>query len=212
MGVVMINPVTGSIVKIEGDKKEYTVVKVMKNSVRIKGDDGSERIKPIAFIEHVKSAESDESTENEKLQEKKKTQKNGETKGKRRVGVAGKRKNNDNVKTYDAEDNEDSGRVPETARVQKETKKKSGGVITKKRKHSNTSGQDDVANLLLECNTNKQMLSAVKSKSFKASKYVNKDAVKKLESKIDELSTGLVRMRVGNIMRGALKRMEKESA
>ena len=169
----------GQKVTVDG-VKGFTIVKVMKSSAKVKSSQGKTSIKPFAFIEAEKgSAPAKKSAPSRK-----------------RSAPPEKKSSSRKRPSYTAPDDEqgeDDDSVADEV----------SGAPAKKRE----TVDDGVTSVLAKVDTPTKMIDAVKK--HKAYKHINTEAFKRVVSQKNELGIGLIRMRLGNLLRGAINRSKK---
>lgn len=187
---------------IVDDKSGYTVVKINKNSCKVKSSDGKISIKPNCFIEP-----------DDGKQEKSgggKSRKRTSSEMKKPAGGKKIHPHEKHVQDYGDEEQKSRKRTKPYTRPDDDEDDGSaaGEVDTSVHKKKSRKGIDDtVSKLLGKLDTPTKMIDAVKH--HKDYKNMNADAFKRTVSQKNDLPSGLFRMRMGNLLRGAINRTEK---
>lgn len=199
----------GQAVIVDG-VKGYTVVKVNRSSCKVEKD-GKTSIKPLAFIEPAEASTKKKPAGTSRKRATKKTSGIKKVAGGKKVnpnkvhkedyeiqqeeeGKKNSRKRSKTSYTRDDDDGDDTSAADTVSQAPKSNKKRS-------------TVQDPITKLLSKEDTVTKMINAVKK--HKAYKHINQDAFKRVISQKNELGMGLIRMRLGNLLRGAVNRSKK---
>jgi len=175
----------GQAVLVDGNPG-FTVEKLMNLSAKVVDEKGKSKIVPYSSI----SVEG-------KSKAKKKTapkteDKPAEKKTKQKKSPANKSKDSYTRPDDEQDEDEDSVANDVTPTPVKQYKRKVG---------------DDISNLLDEAGTPTKMADAVKK--HEAYAHINKESFKKTVAQKNDLQSGLFKMRLANLLRAAVRRMEK---
>ena len=170
---------------IADGKEGYEIVKLMNLSAKVKDSSGKTKIFPYALLNPVGGG--------------KKSGGNNSKKSKATVSKSTKSKSKPKPKpkkpayTASDEEQEDSINDDTPPEIPKKKYKRSVG--------------DNVSDLLTKAGTPTKMIDAVKK--HKAYKFINTDSFKNTVALKNELSSGLFKMRIANLLRAAIRRSEK---
>lgn len=181
------------------EKSGFTVQKLMNLSAKVEDASGKTKIVPYALMELPGGKGNDV---HEKTNTAKKAKKE--------------------IKFDDPENNEDDIPVKEKPKSKKKhnpyvaevdpeddtTDSNDDNVEAATKKKYARSVGDDISDMLKECPTIDKMLAAARKHS--AFKFVNQDSFKNLVGLKGSLQTGLFKMRLSNLLRGAVRKSEKE--
>jgi len=213
MAPTTYNP--GDAVSVDGEGG-YTVLKVMKSSLKVEKD-GNTSIKPMALCELDGGEAPAEKPASRKRSSKKAAPKgtgvkakprrnpvedaeNPPTKSRKRKAPA--EKPAASKKSYEKRDSSKDGEVVDKGESTKGTASKPKAARPTKKSEA-----DPVGKVLWDCDTPTKVVNAVKG--HKAYKFVNTDSFKKTVAQKNDLQFGLFRMRMGNLLRGAINRASK---
>lgn len=164
----------------------YSIVKLMNLSAKVEDEDGNTKILPYSLIEPEggsgKKASGKAKTKKKEEKPKSKPKTSSKSKaGKKKAYVA-----SDEDQDEDIDDNNDKPPAPPKF---------------KKRKQS---VNDEVSELLAEAGTETKMVTAVKK--HEAYPHINKESFKRTVGLKGQIGLGLFKMRLANLLRGAIKR------
>ena len=172
----------GQEVMVDGNAG-FTVVKLMNLSAKVEDEDGKSKIVPYSQITTGKGSKKPASKkEEEEKPAPKKT-------SKKKPAKKSYTKPDEDAENEDPDDS--AAEITSSAPV-KQYKRKVG---------------DDIGTLLDKAGTPTKMIDAVKK--HKAYKHINQEAFKRTAVQKNDLQSGLFKMRLANLLRAAVRRMEK---